>query len=110
MGEAEQHLILQVKQLLLRVPDELHERLARRAIAEGTSVNALATGVLDVAVTDVARDPRSMVRARASAAGLSVSAVGLSSTSVPTHAEVCRLLANLTLGADELINEQREPL
>jgi len=62
-------LSFQVKQLLLRVPDELHERLARRSIPEGTSVNALATGVLDVAVTDVARDPRSIGRARASGRG-----------------------------------------
>lgn len=97
-----------MKQLLLRVPDELHARLARRAMAEGTSVNALATGVLDVAIIAVASTPRSILRARAAAAGMSVVSPQ-PSNSVPGDSEMESLLAQLTADADELINEQREP-
>lgn len=95
--------------MLLRVPDELHARLARRAVAEGTSVNALVTDVLDVAVTDVAGSPRSILRARAAAAGMAVPVPQPSSTQILTLTEVHQLLATLTLSADDLINEQREP-
>lgn len=98
-----------MKQLLLRVPDELHARLARRAIAEGTSVNALATGVLDVAITAVASTPQSILRARAAAAGMSALSPRPSSNRVPGDSEMESLLAQLTSDADELINEQREP-
>jgi plasmid stability protein len=37
-----------MKQLLLRVPDDVHRRLAMRAAREGRSVNALATELLDL--------------------------------------------------------------
>ncbi|MDP2293430.1 MAG: toxin-antitoxin system HicB family antitoxin [Actinomycetota bacterium] len=96
-----------MKQLLLRVPDELHERLARRAVAEGMSVNALATGVLDVAVTDAGGTPKSTLRARATALGLS--APTALAASAPPMAEVHALLSGLTLDADELLDEQRDP-
>ncbi|MDX6240733.1 MAG: HicB family [Kribbellaceae bacterium] len=36
-----------MRQLLLRVPDDLHARLAARAQERGQSVNALATELLD---------------------------------------------------------------
>ena len=103
-----------MKQLLLRVPDELHERLARRAVAEGTSVNALATGVLDVAVLDVAvadaaTGPRLVLRARAAAAGLSVPAPPSSTGAVPALVDVQALLATIGVGADVLLDEQRDP-
>ena len=105
-----------MKQLLLRVPDELHERLARRAAAEGTSVNALATGVLDVAVLDVAvadaaTGPRLVLRARAAAAGLSVAPPPPPpiTVTVPALADVQALLGTLDVGADELLDEQRDP-
>lgn len=103
-----------MKQLLLRVPDELHKRLSRRAAAEGTSVNALATGVLDVAVLDVvpadeATGPRLLLRARAAAAGLSVAPSPPITVAVPAPADVQALLGALDVGADELLDEQRNP-
>lgn len=46
-----------MKQLLLRVPEDLHARLAERARASGTSVNALATRILGLGI-----DPSSLSR------------------------------------------------
>lgn len=46
-----------MKQLLLRVPDELHARLAAQARAKGTSVNALATDILGLGI-----DPANLTR------------------------------------------------
>ncbi|SDS83579.1 MULTISPECIES: toxin-antitoxin system HicB family antitoxin [Jiangella] len=38
-----------MRQLLLRIPDDLHRRLAARAQREGVSINALANKVLSAA-------------------------------------------------------------
>jgi plasmid stability protein len=59
-----------VKQLLLRVPDHLHQRLAARAGREGRSVNALATEILDAAADADQGDRRSRLRAKAVATGM----------------------------------------
>ncbi len=59
-----------MKQLLLRVPDEVHRRLAARAAREGRSVNAVATELLDLAVDVDQGDRRTRLRARAAAAGV----------------------------------------
>jgi hypothetical protein len=56
------------KQLLLRVPADLHARLAARARSEGRSVNAIANEVLDRHATDVT--PRQALRAKARAHGV----------------------------------------
>jgi hypothetical protein len=39
-----------MKQLLLRIPDELHAQLAAQAHAKGTSVNALANDILGLGI------------------------------------------------------------
>ncbi len=39
-----------MKQLLLRVPDELHAELSAQARAKGTSVNALANDILGLGI------------------------------------------------------------
>lgn len=39
-----------MKQLLLRVPDELHAQLVSQARAKGTSVNALANDILGLGI------------------------------------------------------------
>jgi plasmid stability protein len=39
-----------MRQLLLRVPDDVHHRLAARAARDGRSINAVATEILDNAV------------------------------------------------------------
>ncbi len=56
------------KQLLLRVPEELHSRLADQARAEGRPVNAIANELLEQHVADAS--PRQILRARARALGV----------------------------------------
>jgi plasmid stability protein len=62
-----------VKQLLLRVPEDLHRRLAVRAAREGRSMNAVAGAILD-ASTDAdlsaTPNPQERLRARARALGM----------------------------------------
>lgn len=59
-----------MKQLLLRVPDDLHQRLAQRAAREHRSVNALATEVLAVAASVDAGSRRDRLRLRIASLGL----------------------------------------
>jgi plasmid stability protein len=59
-----------MKQLLLRVPDDVHRRLAMRAAREGRSVNALATELLDLGAGADQGDRRARLRAKAAAAGM----------------------------------------
>jgi plasmid stability protein len=58
-----------LKQLLLRVPEDVHRRLAARAKREGRSVNAVATEILDAAAAGDQGDRRARLRAAAAAAG-----------------------------------------
>lgn len=58
-----------MKQLLLRVPEDLHRRLMARAAREGRSLNAVATEILDAAADADGADRGSQVRAAAAAAG-----------------------------------------
>src|SRR5262252_4662628 len=62
-------IISAMKQLLLRVPDDVHRRLTMRAAREGRSVNALATELLDLGAEADLGDRRARLRARAAAAG-----------------------------------------
>lgn len=59
-----------MKQLLLRVPDELHRRLAQRAQREHRSVNALATEVLSLAASIDPTSRRDRLRMQMALAGL----------------------------------------
>jgi plasmid stability protein len=59
-----------MRQLLLRVPDDVHRRLAARAEREGRSVNSVANEILDAAIDADQGDPRSRLRAKAQAAGV----------------------------------------
>ena len=59
-----------MKQLLLRVPDDVHRRLAARAARDGRSVNSVATEILDAAVDADEGDRRARLRATAAATGL----------------------------------------
>ena len=62
-----------VKQLLLRVPEDLHRRIRARAAREGRSMNAVAGAILD-ASTDAEEStpltPQQRLRARAAALGM----------------------------------------
>jgi plasmid stability protein len=96
-----------MKQLLLRVPDDLHRRLAMRAAREGRSVNALATELLDLGVETDRGDRRTRLRATAMAGGMLQSIP----TPVATPAERGAVLASTRgLGpvADALIAHERD--
>jgi len=98
-----------MKQLLLRVPDQVHQRLATRAAEQGRSVNALATEILDTATAGETPDRRTRLRARASALGI------LHSNAAPAVApeDRERALAS-TVGwgpmVDRLLDEDRNRL
>ncbi|HEY5155380.1 MAG TPA: toxin-antitoxin system HicB family antitoxin [Acidimicrobiales bacterium] len=52
-----------MRQVLLRIPDELHARLMRQAEVEGRSMNTLAKELLDTALPDPDNEtPRERVR------------------------------------------------
>ena len=96
-----------MKQLLLRVPDEVHQRLATRAAEQGRSVNALATEILDTATDGETLDRRARLRARAAALGM------LHSTPAPpVSPERRRRILEATRGwgplADDLIAYERD--
>jgi plasmid stability protein len=59
-----------MRQLLLRVPDDLHARLAARAQEQGRSVNALATELLDHVVEEDTASVRRRLRAKAHQLGV----------------------------------------
>jgi len=61
-----------MRQMLLRVPDELHSRLARAARESGCSVNALANEILDEAVPAEPMDERARLREKARQLGVLV--------------------------------------
>jgi len=98
-----------MKQLLLRVPDSVHERIAARAAREGRSINAVATEIIDSAA-DADRGNRSArLRARAAATG----ALAPVSGKRVGRAERKRIIEGTRgLGplADRLIAEERDRL
>lgn len=59
-----------MKQLLLRVDDELHARLSERAKREHRSVNSIANEILNLAHPDDSRTAVERIKARAAALGL----------------------------------------
>jgi plasmid stability protein len=61
-----------VKQLLVRVPDDLHARLVARAKRAGRSANAIVTELLEAGVGDESGDARADLRARARRLGVLV--------------------------------------
>jgi plasmid stability protein len=89
-----------MKQLLLRVPDDLHRRLAARAARDGRSVNALATEILDAAVDADEGDRRARLRATAAATGL----LRFEPAKSVTPARRRRIIAS-TRGADPILDQ-----
>jgi hypothetical protein len=61
-----------VKQLILRVSPELHQRIAARAAREGKSVNAWASELLDISVDADIGDRQARANAKAAALGMLV--------------------------------------
>ena len=96
-----------MKQLLLRVPDAVHQRIAARAAREGRSINAVATEIIDAAA-DADRGTRTdRLRAQAAAEGVLVS-VPSKPISKERRARILASTAGLGPIADRLIAEQRD--
>ncbi|MBO0689410.1 MAG: toxin-antitoxin system HicB family antitoxin [Candidatus Dormibacteraeota bacterium] len=96
-----------MKQMLLRVPDDLHRRLAARAARAGRSVNAVTAEILDAAVDADEGDRRARLRARAAARGTL-----RATTATPVSAAERRRIIESTRGLgpvlDRLLAEDRE--
>jgi plasmid stability protein len=100
-------IINSMKQLLLRVPDEIHHRLAARAARAGQSVNAVANEILDAAVDADEGDRRARLRARAASLGLLRS----TPSTAPSPARRSRVIATAKGTGpvlDQLLSEERE--
>lgn len=59
-----------MKQILLRVPEETHRKLAARAARLGRSINSVANEILHAAVDSDLGDRRTRLRARAASLGI----------------------------------------
>jgi plasmid stability protein len=96
-----------VKQLLLRVPEDVHRRLTARAAREGRSVNALATQILDAAAEGDRGDRRAQVRAAAVAAG-TLRAVDARPVSAARRRRITESTRGLGPQVDRLLAHERE--
>jgi plasmid stability protein len=98
-----------MKQLLLRVPDELHRKLADRAARDGRSVNAIATEILDSAVDADQGGRQERLRARAAALGI-LRAIPASPVSADERARALAQTRGWGPIAGRLIDEERDRL
>jgi len=96
-----------MKQLLLRVPDDIHRRLAARAARAGRSVNAVANEILDAAVDADEGDRRARLHARATALGVLRSATG-PVVSTPKRRRIVATTKGTGPVIDRLLAEERE--
>ena len=96
-----------VKQLLLRVPEDVHRRLAARAAREGRSVNALATEILDSAADAGQGDRRAQLRAAAGAAG-ALRTVDARPVSAARRRRITESTRGLGRQVDQLLARERE--
>lgn len=96
-----------VKQLLLRVPEDLHRRLALRAGREGRSMNAVATEILGAVSEDEQADRRARLRAAAAAAGM-LRATPSSRMSVTRRSRIVASTRGLGQQVDRLLADERE--
>ena len=99
-----------MKQLLLRVPDSVHAKIASRAKREGRSINAVATEILDAVAGAATGSRQARLRARAALLGLLPPTEQAAPPAVPSRAAA--LLAGQGIGPvlDELLVEDREVL
>lgn len=96
-----------MKQVLLRVPDDVHRRLAERAARAGQSVNAVANEILDAAVDADEGDRRARLHARAAALGVLQSTTG-PVVSTPRRRRVVASTRGTGPVIDRLLAEERE--
>lgn len=98
-----------MKQLLLRVPDSVHQRIAARAAREGRSINAVATEIIDAAADADAGDRSARLRAQAAAAGSLVAIPG-KRIGKAERRRIVESMRGLGPIADRLIDEERDRL
>jgi plasmid stability protein len=98
-----------MKQLLLRVPDEIHRRLAARAARGGQSVNAVANEILDAAVDADEGDRRTRLRSRAATLGMR-RATPASTVSPARRRRIVASTKGMGPILDGLLAEERERL
>lgn len=96
-----------VKQLLLRVPEDIHRRLVARAAREGRSLNAVATEILDTAADADSGDRRAQLRAAAAAAG-TLRRVNARSVSADRRRRIIESTRGLGPQIDQLLAQERE--
>jgi plasmid stability protein len=97
-----------VKQLILRVSDDLHRRIAARAAREGVSMNAWASRLLEATVdADVAEDRQTRANAKAAALGL-LRPYDIPRADEETLREGEKILRELAPEIVRIINEDRE--
>lgn len=94
-----------MRQLITRIDDDLHQRLKDRARAEGTSVNALVTRILDEHV--VSETAKERVIRRASTRGVLVQ-YPKPSPPAPTSAEIEQLTAGWGRAVSEQLHHDRQ--
>jgi plasmid stability protein len=98
-----------MKQLLLRVPEEIHRRLAARAQREGRSINAVATEILDAAAESDQGDRRARLRSAAAAAG-TLRPVQARQVSAARRRRTIASTRGLGQQVDHLLAQEREPM
>jgi len=98
-----------VKQLLLRVPDEIHRRLTARAARAGRSVNSVAIDILDAVVDADEGDRRARLRARAAALGvLDATPAPAAAVSAPRRRRIIASTRGTGPVLDRLLAEERD--
>ena len=114
ISQLRRDIIMFMKQLLLRVPEDLHRRIAARAAREGRSMNAVAGAILD-ASADVdlgippspSPTPQERLRARARALGM-LSEVPAAPVSKAERDRIIASTRGIGKVLDRIIAEDRE--
>src|SRR6516225_5442947 len=99
--------MIDMKQMLLRVPEDIHRRLAARAAREGRSLNAVATEILDGAADADSGDRRAQLRAAAAAAG-SLRRVNARPVRAGRRRRIIESTRGLGPQIDQLLAQERE--
>jgi plasmid stability protein len=98
-----------MKQLLLRIPEDLHRRLAARAAREMRSLNAVATEILDAAADADSGDRRTQLRAAAAATG-TLRTMNARPVSAARRRRITESTRGLGPQVDRLLAQERERL
>lgn len=97
-----------MKQLILRVSDDLHRRIAARAAREGKSVNAWTNGLLEATVdADVPEDRQARADAKAAELGMLVVYDDIPEYDEETLREGRRVLEELAPEIVRILEEDR---